>query len=94
MTNFSKTLESIESNLKQLIRQKKDLEAKLEKANERLTKLENDLTQKSKELDELTEKNKILRIAGKGNEDDNREIKLKINEIMREVDKCIAQLNQ
>lgn len=94
MANFSATLEAIESKLKQLIGQKKELETELEQTKIRLKKLEEDLVLKSKELDELTEKNKILRIAGKGNESDNREIKLKINEIVREVDKCIAQLNQ
>jgi len=94
MTNFSGTLEAIESKLKQLIGKKKELGTELSETKDRLRQLENELAEKSKELDELTEKNKILRIAGKSDEDDNREIKLKINEIVREVDKCIAQLNQ
>ena len=94
MTNFSGTLESIETKLKTLIEQKKELQSELKKTMDRQKELENDLAAKLEELDELKEKNKILRIAGKTNEGDNREIKLKINEIVREVDKCIAQLNQ
>ena len=47
-----------------------------------------------KEIEELVEKNKILRIAGGSNDGSSREVKFKINEIVREVDKCIAQLNQ
>ena len=94
MTNFSVTLEAIEGKLKQLIGRKNELEAELTKTKGRLKELEEELASKSKELDELIEKNKILRIAGKSDENDNREIKLKINEIVREVDKCIAQLNQ
>lgn len=94
MTNFSETLVAIESKLKQLIRQKKELKAELDETKGRLEELENNLATRSKELEELKEKNKILRIAGNNGESDNREIKLKINEIVREVDKCIAQLNQ
>lgn len=94
MTNFSETLVAIESKLKQLIRQKKEVKAELDETKGRLEELENNLATRSKELEELKEKNKILRIAGNNGESDNREIKLKINEIVREVDKCIAQLNQ
>ena len=50
--------------------------------------------QQEQEIEKLVEKNKILRIAGASKGGDSREIKLKINEIVREVDKCIAQLNQ
>jgi len=47
-----------------------------------------------KQIVELKEKNKILRLTGKDHGDGNREVKLKVNEIVREVDKCIAQLNR
>lgn len=94
MTNFSGTLASIESKLKQLIERKDQLEAELKESRIRQQELEETMTKQSVELDELKEKNKILKIAARSNEGDNREIKLKINEIVREVDKCIAQLNQ
>ncbi|MAY83634.1 MAG: hypothetical protein CMP59_05815 [Flavobacteriales bacterium] len=94
MANFSGTLASIEDKLKLLISRKKALESQLEEARRRQKELEETLTLQSVELDELKEKNKILRIANSNSEGDNREIKLKINEIVREVDRCIAQLNQ
>lgn len=94
MTNFSGTLEAIHSKLKKLIDQKNSLLTELNKSKQRQTELENNLASMTEELEELKEKNKILRIAGNNGESDNREIKLKINEIVREVDKCIAQLNQ
>lgn len=94
MANFSGTLASIENKLKQLIDRKKALENELLEYRIRQQELEKFLAQQSVELDELKEKNKILRIAKTNDEGDNREIKLKINEIVREVDKCIAQLNQ
>ena len=94
MANFSGTLASIESKLNKLIHRKKELENELDEYRSRQKELEKALAQQSDELDELKEKNKILRIAKLNNKGDNREIKLKINEIVREVDKCIAQLNQ
>jgi hypothetical protein len=94
MANFSGTLASIENKLNQLIDRKQALENELLEYRSRQQELEKILAQQSVELDELKEKNKILRIAKLNNEGDNREIKLKINEIVREVDKCIAQLNQ
>ena len=94
MANFSGNLASIEHKLKQLIDRKQALEKELDEYRNRQKELENSLAQQSVELDELKEKNKILKIANTNNRGDNREIKLKINEIVREVDKCIAQLNQ
>jgi len=92
MANFSGTLASIEEKLSHLIKRKKALENDLNESRKRQKELEETLAQQSVELDELKEKNKILRIV-KSTEGDNREIKLKINEIVREVDRCIAQLN-
>jgi hypothetical protein len=44
----------------------------------------------------LDEQNKAIRIARhvSGDTDKNLAIKLKINELVREIDKCIAQLNR
>jgi hypothetical protein len=44
---------------------------------------------------DLEEKNKILKIAGAlSGFDNNQKAKLKINELVREIDKCIALLNR
>lgn len=94
MAHFNEKLQVIETKLNRLIDQKKQLETDLQNARNRQKQLEEALASKDSELDELIEKNKILRIAAGKHEGDNKEIKLKINEIVREVDKCIAQLNQ
>jgi hypothetical protein len=48
-------------------------------------------------LSELREKNQILRLAGKlegpGKKEPSQDIKLRINEMVKEIDYCIAQLN-
>lgn len=94
MSDFSISFQQLETNVKILIENKKKSEQKLLRLEEEYNKLKMQLETAQMKVEELEEKNKILRIA-KGNQDgDNREIKLKINEIVREVDKCIAQLNQ
>ena len=94
MTNFFSILANIEKSLNALIDRKKTLETELVEYRNRQRELEEKIARQSVEIDELKEKNKILRIAKPYGDGNNREIKLKINEIVREVDKCIAQLNQ
>lgn len=94
MSNFSDDFKSLEQNVRQLIRKNRNSEEALKEAKEAFGELQRKAIQQEKEIEKLIEKNKILRIAGGTNEGSSREIKLKINEIVREVDKCIAQLNQ
>lgn len=94
MNSFSEDFATLEENVKQLIQRKKEAEEGLNSMKRQLEDLKGLLNQKEEEIEELKEKNKILRIAGGQKDGDNREIKLKINEMVREVDKCIAQLNQ
>ncbi|GAB4140896.1 MAG: hypothetical protein Fur0041_16080 [Bacteroidia bacterium] len=60
----------------------------------------NRLKNRIEELEEanrkLEEKNKILRLskALSGDEEKNLALKLKINEMVREIDRCIAQLSK
>ena len=70
------------------------MEKDLQESKLAYEKLALELRSSREEIEDLKEKNKILRIAGGTKGGDNREMKLKINEIVREVDKCIAQLNQ
>lgn len=47
-------------------------------------------------IKDLEEQNKITKIANSISDDDinSKELKLKINEYIREIDKCIAMLNE
>ncbi|MFT5667096.1 MAG: hypothetical protein ACI9DK_001284 [Vicingaceae bacterium] len=94
MNTFSEDFKSLEQNVRQLIRKNKDAEDALVETRKSLVELKKISFQQVQEIEKLVEKNKILRIAGGNKDGDSREIKLKINEIVREVDKCIAQLNQ
>jgi len=94
MSSFSEDFLSLEQNVRQLIQKNKKSDSTLEETRKALDELKEKSVQQEMEIEKLVEKNKILRIAGGSNEGGSREIKLKINEIVREVDKCIAQLNQ
>lgn len=93
MSDFSEAFLHLEQQLMKLIDRKEELEGKNKELKENLEQLKEKLVAQDGEIEKLIEKNKILRIAGGSKGGDNREIKLKINEIVREVDKCIAQLN-
>lgn len=94
MSSFSEDFELLEQNVQQLIQQKKASDLELNSLKKQLGEMRNSNLEQQREIEALKEKNKILRIAGGAKDGDTREIKLKINEMVREVDKCIAQLNQ
>lgn len=87
----------------------KRLHVKLETLISRIDDLENqnlvlsrklsdsvlNLNQKDKNIDELKEKNKILKISSSLNNDgSDKSSKKQINDLVREIDKCIALLNK
>jgi hypothetical protein len=92
------------------IDQLRDLKVKIEKLinlqqqliiqNTHLQAVNNQLTQKSQRQDEqiaeLENQNKVIRIAQKlsGSDQNSREMKLKINEYIREIDKCLGLINR
>jgi hypothetical protein len=47
-------------------------------------------------IQQLNEKNKVLKLSSsmQGDQGDNKAAKQKINELVREIDKCIALLNK
>ncbi len=94
MGSFSDDFLTLGQNTRLLIQNNKHLEERLNKTKRELDELKKRSVLQDEEIKKLVEKNKILRIAGASNEGSSREVKFKINEIVREVDKCIAQLNQ
>ena len=63
--------------------------------NEQLVNLDYQLDLQKKNIQELKEKNKILKLSVslQGDGQDAQSAKKKINELVREIDKCIALLN-
>ncbi|HPI31462.1 MAG TPA: hypothetical protein PLS26_13155 [Bacteroidales bacterium] len=94
MEDFSALVSGIEFKTHQLIKRLKELtyeNVELKKQIAVLTRQEEENKEKIKYLED---KNKILRIAKTIEGDDKTKAKLRINELLREVDRCIALLNK
>ncbi|MEQ8908635.1 MAG: hypothetical protein RIC95_05555 [Vicingaceae bacterium] len=94
MSSFAELVENLDTRVRSVVQQKQNLRQEVQSLNDEIQLLQKQKVELQAQIKELEEKNKILRIAGGSSKEDQREMKLKINEIVREVDKCIAQLNQ
>ena len=58
--------------------------------------LQDQLEKKRQNVSELKDKNKILKLSAslQGEEQDTQAARQRINELVREIDKCIALLNK
>jgi len=96
MQEIATTIARLNANIEQLMKAHGEaVEAENRRKtenNQLLTKIE----EQKKQLSELTEKNKIIKLAKSLSDSDEHssDTKLKINELVREVDRCIALLNR
>ncbi len=93
--NLSLTIASLHSKVEKLIILNKKCVEDLKKLKEENEELKAEMKSLSKKSTELEEKNKVLGLAKilTDNEIGRNELKLKINELVREIDKCIALTN-
>lgn len=95
-----KSVSSILKGLKAKTEKMLTLQEALQKDNAQLKLKVNKLQSRVNELEmskgKIEDQYKILKIAQNvsGDKDKNLAIKLKINELVREIDKCIARLNR
>jgi hypothetical protein len=96
---MSKTLEAIhtlEDRLKNLLTNYEFLKEENEILLQNVNKLQHQLILNQQELENQNKKFDLLKIAKtiNGSKENTRETKLKINALIREIDKCIIQLNE
>ena len=90
-------VENIEKKVSKLIQLYQSVQKEKEEILTENNKLELDLSDKDETIKRLEEKIKLLRITKSvSTQDDekNKESRQKINEYVREIDKCIALLNK
>ncbi|HRN42645.1 MAG TPA: hypothetical protein PK649_11310 [Vicingus sp.] len=56
--------------------------------------LKEELNKRNQQLSEIENKIKVLKISKSVDSESTKDVKLKINEMVREIDKCIAQINK
>ena len=90
-------VENIENKVSKLIQLYQSVQKEKEEILTENNKLESDLSDKEKTIKRIEEKIKLLRITKSVSAQDderNKESRQKINEYVREIDKCIALLNK
>ncbi|MDA8978158.1 hypothetical protein N9H21_02455 [bacterium] len=96
MSNLSEIVDSLENRVGKLLQEHENLKNKKSKLEEEITVLITQQDQYSKEIENWREECTTLKLANSmlGSNEYKRETKLKINELVREIDKCITQLSE
>lgn len=95
MRKVEAIIASVESKVHQLGEQKKKAEDDLVKARQKVQSLESRIAELETEVNALNEKNRVIQVAQSLNTgEESGEAKRRINELVREIDKCIALLNK
>lgn len=89
-------LDRLKKSVQELMNRYQQLEDINSELSKTVTDLNNQISVKEKEIEEINDKYKVLKMAKslEGSSSENKEVKLKINEMVREIDKCIALLNK
>ena len=94
MSNVLEIVDSLQSKLDKLLSKHKLLQVENQQLLEKSDKLIQELDSHKQSVHHLENKYESLRIANAivGSKEDKHTTKLKINTLIREIDKCIAQL--
>jgi len=93
--NTSLLVDSLQSKVEKIIIQHKKAKEDVKQLKDENLFLQNKLSETKIQLTDVNEQNKVLKLAKtlSGKEGKSTDIKLKINELIREIDKCIAKVN-
>ena len=95
MENEAKMISSIDLKVKRLIELHLEIKEKLRQNQNENEELKNINEQQKKIINDLKEKIKLLKIAKSTEKQEGAaDARLKINEMVREIDKCIGLLNR
>lgn len=88
-------ISSLEKKVKELVKRYTELKRKNTALETELTELRKTVDSQKEAIKNLEEKNKIIKLAKSlaDSNPDTAAMKQKINELVREIDKCIAQMN-
>lgn len=93
MTDNEKLVDELKKKANLLISTYQQLKTDVNRLTEENNKLKTLLNEKTSNEERLIEETKLLKLSQGISTDDKKEVKLKINELVREIDSCIAKLN-
>ncbi len=96
MSNLSEIVDSLENRVSNLLQKYNNLKQSKQQLAEEFALLKSQQSQFKEEIDKWREECNTLKLANSilGSNEHKRETKLKINELVREIDKCITQLSE
>lgn len=93
--DMERVIGEIRNEVEKLLRERSEMQAQLAELAEKVNSLKHSLVKKDDHLAELEDSIKTLKIAKSLNGGvEKTDAKLKINELVREIDKCIALLHK
>jgi len=87
-------LECLEKRVRELVKRNENYKQRLNLIESQNIELKNELIRLENKLKKVEEENITIKIKNKLEKENPGEIKRKINEMVREIDKCIAYLNK
>jgi len=96
MSNVIEIVDSLQSKLNRLLSKYELLQIENQQLLEKSEKLVQEVQEQQESLNSIEKKYDSLKIANAivGSKEDKHSTKLKINTLIREIDKCIAQLDE
>ena len=94
MKDLSQLVSSLRQKTEKLVNTHELAVEKNGKLATEIVQLKEELTKKNQQLTVMNDKVNLLKIAGSVDNESTKDVKLKINEMVREIDKCIAQISR
>ncbi|MFT4612604.1 MAG: hypothetical protein ACJA1H_002449 [Glaciecola sp.] len=96
MSKIEDVVDSLENKISKVLHKLEVLKQTNARISEELAKQQQKSIQQQEELSSWVEKHEALKMANSllGSDENNRETKLKINTLIRDIDHCIAQLSE
>lgn len=92
MSETKKLIAELDQKVEQLLKNVREQHDKLESKKNKVVELKEQLAEQESEINALKTENKTLKEAPVTTENDSEEMKAKIGELVREIDKCISLL--
>ncbi len=95
-TNIIKKIESLEYKVKLMISERLQLQTELKSMQLEVTKLQTAMLEKNDDIKNFQNQHKITKIANVVSDTtkSNVELRMLLNDYIREIDKCIAHLSE
>jgi len=95
MNPLEQHIQRINEKLQQLLKQYRASQKETEKLKKELADIKSLQNEKIRQMEELEQKVAILKTATNNlNEDDKKDLEKRLNQYIREIDRCIAMLSE